>query len=129
MLDPMGELGTALRAIAFGSLVFCTLQIVDPPNKAYERHKAEQAALGPLEVDALDFGLLNVDRSLPMPSIGELEAAPKRVGFKGDRTFFLCVRDHVELLDAEGRRNVYAWSEAFSQYYGKDVYVVAKASA
>ena len=110
-----------MRAGTFGLAIYFTLQAIDPPSKYAKRRLAEMRAQPPEEVPSgsFKFGYNNLDGSLPLPSVEDLEESPHRIGVKAGYTYYLVKKK--ELVGDVAK--VFERSEDFSSHYGTDVYL------
>lgn len=107
------DFGTFGRAGTFGLITYSALRLVDSPSRMITRRRAE--LMSRTDEIAQEFGWINADMSVPLPSLGELKDACHRIGVKDGSTFYLCGQPSQEYSCAQ--------SPDFSEYYGETVYV------
>ena len=77
MLDPGLVTADMIgRASVFGLCVYTVLSYVDPPS--FRRHR--RPPVPQPDAEALQFGWLNADMSVPLPTLQDLEESCVRVG-------------------------------------------------
>ena len=107
------DFGVFGRCGAVGLLTYSTLMVVDPPSKRWAKRQAELRTQP--DKAAANFGYLNADLSVPLPTMEELKDSCHRIGVKAGSTFYLCAQPSEKYACAQ--------SESFSEYYGEHVYV------
>tara|TARA_B100000780_G_scaffold226953_1_gene166183 strand:- start:250 stop:696 length:447 start_codon:yes stop_codon:yes gene_type:complete len=113
MLDPgLVDADMIGRASVFGLCCYTVMQFVDPPS--YVRHR--RPAVAQPDDEALSFGWLNADMSVPLPTLQALEDSCVRVGKLRGSTFYLCKQKSEGFQACE-------LSVDFTQHYGENVYV------
>mmetsp|Transcript_6562 Transcript_6562/g.16235 ORF Transcript_6562/g.16235 Transcript_6562/m.16235 type:complete len:148 (+) Transcript_6562:23-466(+) len=114
MLDPGLVTADMIgRASVFGLCVYTVLSYVDPPS--FRRHRRPPPVPQP-DAEAQQFGWLNADMSVPLPTLQDLEKSCVRVGKLRGSTFYLCKQKSEAFQACE-------LSADFSAHYGENVYV------